>query len=361
MNMALGAGTFTVPNKALPGAYMNFVSAARADASLSERGVAALALPLPGGPEGVIFSLTAEEFFRDAGKIFGCAAYAGELRPLREVFLHAREALLYRVGAAGDPADAEYEDFLQKLESHSFHTLGLPSGRETVKKLFAGFTRRMRENAGVKIQCVLHRYTEADYEGIISVDNRAAGGDGASGAQDGDEAALVCWVTGAQAGAAPGRSLMNTVYDGEIEVDCDYTAAELEALLKEGAFVFHRVGRTVRVLEDVNTLTTLSVDKGCDFQDNQTVRLIDRIATDVAALFNERYLGKTPNDASGRVSLWSDIVAHHRQLELLGAIENFSPEDVTVEQGATKKAVTVRDRVTPTGAMAQLYMTVVIS
>ncbi|MDR0326305.1 MAG: phage tail sheath subtilisin-like domain-containing protein [Oscillospiraceae bacterium] len=350
--MALGSGTFTAQNKTLPGAYINFVSASRADASLSERGIAALPLELPGGPEGTIFAVTAEEFYQDALKIFGYSAYADELLPLREVFRNAREVLLYRVGLTGDPTDAEYEAFLQKLESHSFHTLGLPSDREPVKKMFADFTQRMRESAGLKIQCVLYRYTEADYEGVISLENEATGD---------NEAALVCWVTGAQAGAAPGRSLMNTIYQGELEVNCDHTAAQLEGLLKEGAFVFHRVGRTVRVLEDINTLITLSNDKSRDFQDNQTIRLIDQIATDIAALFNERYLGKTANDASGRVSLWSDIVAHHRQLELLGAIEGFSPEDVKVEQGQTKKAVTVRDCVTPTGAMAQLYMTVVVS
>lgn len=350
--MALGSGTFTVQNKALPGAYMNFVSAARADASLSQRGIAALPLALPGGPEGVIFSVTAEEFYSGAPEMFGCSAYAAELLPLREVFANAREVLLYRVGLDGEPADEEYETFLAKLESHAFHTVGLPCDRPAVKRMFADFTRRMRESAGLKIQCVLYRYTEADHEGVISVENEAAGE---------NEAALICWATGAQAGAAPGKSLMNTVYKGALAIDCDHTSAQLEALLKDGAFVFHRVGKTVRVLDDINTLTTLSSDKGQDFQDNQTIRLIDQIATDIAALFNERYLGKTANDASGRVSLWSDIVAHHRQLELLGAIEEFSPEDVKVEQGQTKKSVTVRDCVTPTGAMAQLYMTVIIS
>jgi hypothetical protein len=344
--MALGAGTFTVPNKILPGTYMNFVSARRADAQLSERGIAALPLTLPGGPEGEIFSVTAESFFRDAEAVFGCAASAESLRPLREVFMHAREALIYRVGLDGEPSEEEYADFLQKLESRSFHTLGLPGGSEAVKKMFAAFTRRMRENAGVKFQCVLYRHTDADYEGVISVENSAD---------------LVPWVTGAQAGAAPGKSLLNAVYDGEETFDCDFTAAQLEALIKSGAFVFHRVGGRARVLEDINTLTDLSVDKGRDFQDNQTIRLIDQIATDIAALFNGRYLGKTANDASGRVALWSDIVAHHRRLEQMGAIEGFAPEDIKVEQGDTKKSVMIRDCVTPTGAMAQLYMTVVIS
>ena len=68
-----------------------------------------------------------------------------------------------------------------------------------------------------------------------------------------------------------------------------------------------------------------------------------------------------PNDASGRVSLWNDIVKHHQQLEDLRAIENFSADDVQVEQGDAKNSVAVQDAVTIVCAMAKLYMTVTVS
>jgi hypothetical protein len=124
--------------------------------------------------------------------------------------------------------------------------------------------------------------------------------------------------------------------------------------------VFHLVYGDVRVLEDVNSLVTTTVDKGDDFKYNQTIRVIDQIANDIAKIFNTKYLGKIPNNASGRVSLWGDIVAHHRQLETIQAIENFDSSLVTVEQGATKRSVVVNDVVQVVNAMAQLYMTVVV-
>ncbi|MDR0293097.1 MAG: phage tail protein, partial [Oscillospiraceae bacterium] len=102
--MALGAGTFTVQNKALPGAYINFVSAARADASLSERGVAAVPLVLPWGPEGTVFTVTADEFYGGAERLFGCGAYSAELLPLRELFRGARAAVVGRVNRGGTAA-----------------------------------------------------------------------------------------------------------------------------------------------------------------------------------------------------------------------------------------------------------------
>ena len=108
-------------------------------------------------------------------------------------------------------------------------------------------------------------------------------------------------------------------------------------------------------------MVTTSDTQGDIFKDNQTIRVIDQIANDIAVLFNTKYLGVVPNDAAGRISLWSDLVAHHRQLEQIRAIENFSESDITVEQGNTKKSVVVTDFVTVVNAMSKLYMIVTVA
>lgn len=69
--MALGGGTFTVQNKELPGAYINFVSAASANAALSDRGIATMPLELDWGAEGEIFEVTNEDFMKSSLEIFG--------------------------------------------------------------------------------------------------------------------------------------------------------------------------------------------------------------------------------------------------------------------------------------------------
>ena len=123
-----------------------------------------------------------------------------------------------------------------------------------------------------------------------------------------------------------------------------------------------RVGSDVRVLEDINSMVTTTDTEGDVFKDNQTVRVIDQIANDIAVLFNTKYLRNVvPNDKAGRVSLWADIVKHHEQLQDIRAIENFSDEHVTVEQGDTKKAVVVNDAITVVNTMVRLYMTVTVS
>ena len=144
-------------------------------------------------------------------------------------------------------------------------------------------------------------------------------------------------------------------------MDTAYTQVQLKTAISEGKFVFHKAGNNVRVLEDINTMVTVSDAQGDIFKDNQTIRVIDQIGNDIAVLFRTKYLGVVPNDAAGRISLWSDIVKHHEQLQEMRAIEDFSDADVTVERGDTKKSVVVTDLVTVVNAMSRLYMTVTVA
>ena len=84
--MALGGGTFLTQNKVLPGSYINFVSAAKATADLSERGTGALGLTLDWGPVGEVFRVTAEEFLTDSTSIFGHSYLDESLKGLRDFF-----------------------------------------------------------------------------------------------------------------------------------------------------------------------------------------------------------------------------------------------------------------------------------
>ena len=247
---------------------------------------------------------------------------------------------------------SEYQAFLNAIESYSFNALGCPVEDAKINELFVTFTKRMRDEVGAKFQTVVYR-KPADYEGVISVENEVT--------DDVNKASVVYWTTGAQAGCAVNKSLTNTAYDGEFKIKVDYTQSQLADALESGKFIFHNVTGEVRVLEDINTFTSVTDEKSIDFSNNQTIRVIDQIAIDVAALFNTKYLGKIPNNASGRISLQSDVVAIHRALEDIQAIENFSADDIVVAQGDTKKSVVLTDKITVINAMSQLYMSCVIS
>jgi Phage tail sheath protein. len=256
-------------------------------------------------------------------------------------------------GTSGAVVDADYQTYCDAIEPYSFNTLGCATTSVLVKTLMINFTKRMRDEVGAKFQTVLFRAESADFEGVISLENGLVGDD--------DSTALVYWVTGASAACPVNASLTNKPYTGEYNVNTRYTNAELEACIKSGKFVLHSVNSDVRVLEDINTFTSFTENKSADFASNQIIRVLDQIGNDIALLFNTKYLGEIPNDQDGRISLWADIVRHHQDLQTIRAIEGFSGDMVTVEQGETKRAVMVRDYVTPTNAMSQLYMVVVVN
>lgn len=272
----------------------------------------------------------------------------------KDAVLEATASMPLTGGENGTVNGTAYQAYLDKIESYTFNTMGVVTEDDATKGLFDAFVKRLREQMGVKFQLVLFDYAKADYYGTISVKNKVLD-------QGWSPASLVYWVTGAAAGCAVNKSNQNKMYDGGFTVDASYTQNQLRDAIKAGEFTFHMVDAKVRVLEDINTMVTTSETQGDIFKDNQTVRVIDQIGNDMAVLFQTKYLGDVLNDNAGRVSLWSDIVDHHRQLEQIRAIENFSDADVAVEQGNTKKTVVVTDAVTVVNAMGKLYMTVTIA
>lgn len=343
----LGGGIFVTQNKVLPGSYINFVNATKATSNIGERGIVAIALNLGVKPKTVI-EITNVEFAKNCKEILGIEYTSDTAKPLRELFCHASKAYIYDLGA-----DGNIDEAIDALEPYDFNILCPYTGDESDITACIAAVKEWRDEMGKKCQVVVYNASAPKHEGVINVVSTVAD-------EGADAYGLVAWVAGAEAGCPVNASCTNMIYDGEYTIVADKTQTQLEACLKAGQFVFHNVYGDIRVLEDINSLTDVTADKGEDFKYNQTIRVIDQIANDIAKLFNTKYLGKIPNNASGRVSLWADIVAHHKQLETIQAIENFDSTLVTVEQGETKKSVVVNDVITVTNAMAQLYMTVVI-
>lgn len=253
-------------------------------------------------------------------------------------------------GADGEaPTGTEHSAFLAAMESHTFHVLCCPVTDDSTKALYVSYTKRLRDEAGVKFQTVMFQKA-ADYEGVISVENET----------EELEHGLVYWTAGAEAACAVNKTNDNRTYDGEYTVKADYTQTQLSEGIKAGKFMFHKVGNEIRVLMDINTLTHYTDEKSEDFSSNQTIRVLDQIGNDIASMFNDRYLGKVPNDDAGRVSLWNDIVTYGNKLAGIRAIEAVTADNITVEKGQNKRSVTVSFPVEPINCMSQLYMTVVV-
>lgn len=431
--MALGGGSYTTPNKVLPGAYVNFVSKARALGGLGNRGVVALGLDLGWGPNEVL-TIEAGEFQKEALHLLGYSYVDDVMKPLREIFKHAKTVKLYRLDSeGGNPATTtlgtltvtanysgsrgnaikiaiqsniddeskydvityidntkvdeqtvgsiaelqpnnfvsfsgtgaieptagtnlaggtdgtttgeSYTTFLDKIESEDFNVITYAGDDALTKGLFTAFVKRLRDAEGYKVQAVVHDYTQADYEGVISVKNNPE---------------LVYWVAGATAGAEINQSLTNRIYNGEYAVQTKYKPSEFEKAIRNGELAFYQDGYVVRVLTDINTFTSFETDKNEEFSSNRVIRVIDQIANDIARIFSDYYLGKVSNDSMGRILFKNELVKYHEQLQNMQAIEDFEADDIEVLQGVGKRDVIVNEAIKPTDSMEKLYMSVEI-
>ena len=433
--MALGGGNFTIQNKVLPGAYMNFVSAQKIKTNIGERGVVALGLELDWGKDNEMIEVTSEQFAKNAIDIFGYNYADEKLKGIRDLFRNAAKAYFYKLNkdgtkATNDLTTAKYsgtrgndlkivieknvddetkfnvktllgnkvmdeqivteateltdnnyvvfkkdatlavnagvaleggtngtvtgqshQDFLNKLESYGFNALGCLSKEKEITALYVAYTKRLRDEQGVKFQTVLYN-TSADYEGVVNLKNKAIE----------DETGLVYWVTGIIGSCAINSSNTNKIYDGEYTVDTNYTQNELKGCIENGEFVLHKVGDETRVLTDINSLTIISDEKGADFKSNQTIRVLDQAAKDIANIFNNRFLGKIPNNDAGRISFWNEIVNIYNEYVMLQAIEQFDSKEITVGLGEdTKKSIVVNSAIQPINAIEKLYMSTIVS
>lgn len=350
----LGGGIYVTQNKTLPGSYINVVSATRATSTLGDRGIVAIAIPLVQSNAGKVIECTAQDYVQNHDTVLGESIPANSDKALREIFKHATKVIIFNNITPTSGTAPTVSAICKALEPYEFNVLACYTKISSDITSYVTQIKTWRDDYGKKCVGVVYNPTTApDYEGIINVVSKVSD----SGA---DEHALVAWVSGAEAGCKINSSCTNMLYDGEYTIICDKTQSELETCIQNGQIAFHLVYGDVRMLEDINSLKTTSADKGEDFKSNQTVRVVDQIANDIAKLYNTRYLGVIPNNDSGRKSLWADIVSHHRKLEAMQAIEDFDTSLLTVEQGETKKSVVVYDVVKAVNAMAQLYMTVVV-
>ncbi|MDO4765155.1 MAG: phage tail sheath family protein [Eubacteriales bacterium] len=263
----------------------------------------------------------------------------------------AAAALIKLSGGSDGTVNGEaHTEFLSKLESRDFNILAYDGTDNSIKELYIAYTKRLRDELGIKFQTVLFKKA-ANYEGVINVTTEAA--EMASG--------LIYFTAGKLAGAEIQRSLTNETYTGEYTVKSEYTMNALKEAIKRGEFVFHKVGEEYRALSDVNSLTEEVPEKSKDFKNNQVIRVLDQIGKDIAAIFNSKYLGKVQNNKDGQISLWSEIVKHANTLQNMGAIRSFQSEDVEVLEGEDKDSVIVNYAILPAVTMNKLYMTVMVN
>ena len=217
------------------------------------------------------------------------------------------------------------------------------------------FIKLLRDTRGKKVQAVVYDYTDADYEGIISVNQ------GFKTAQDTVTVDLFpLYVAGITAGANVNESNTARIVESAVSITNPIAEEDIEDALKEGKFLLsYRQDGAVCVEKDINSLHSFTVDKNYAFSKNRVVRCLDNIGNITALVFNRNYCGKIDNNDVGRNLYKTELISMMDQLQGIGAVQNFQgTSDITVLPGNDGESVVVDMLVQPVDSMEKLYMTV---
>lgn len=250
--------------------------------------------------------------------------------------------------------ETAYPLYFKAIKNEIFNTMGIPTDSDLVKAAAELFIKDLRENEGVKVQCVLYDYNKADYEGII---------ESHQGYEDDievvDPVNFVLWVTGITAGADINQSNTAKVIPGATKIIGELSNTEIIDALQKGRFLItKRRDGAIKVEKDINTLYTFTSKKSYDFSKNRVIRVLDEVGNTVSLTWDKSYCGKLDNEDEGRKVFKADLINYGNILQGVKAITNFlGSDDIECLPGPAVDDVIVNWPIQPVDSMEKLYAT----
>lgn len=275
----------------LPEIFISFETAAVTAIARSARGTVALVLNDD--------TQTGDAVYRSLAEVPQSAYAAENIRLLKLAFLAAPTKVAV-IRAAEDA-----QDTFAALDRLKWDWLAAPTLEND--GVISYIKTQRAKGRGVK--AVVANTTAPDCEGIVNLCvSDLVLEDGAI-----DASAYTARIAGLLAATPLTRSvtyaqLTEVVSCAAID-DPDAAIDAGKLIIVSGADGAYRIGR------GVNSLTTLTPDKGAAFQKIKIVEGIDLIRTDIAATFEKGYVGKVLNDYDSKLLLVTAINAYFRSLE----------------------------------------------
>lgn len=243
--------------------------------------------------------------------------------------------------------------FLNALENYDFNTIAFPYTESALQTAFVSKVKYLREDIGKRVQGVMANYAQANYEGIISVENGVVLSDGTVI----EKTNAVYWVAAASAAAGSTGDLTYQAYPDAVECYPILLHSEIVQGLKAGKFMFTRNDGAIRVEEDINTLTDLSLEKDESYTDNRVVRTFDDFMSSASKVLLPN---KYPNDEDGLDLVKLDLVNLLLAMEKAGSLKNVDIEnDITIDKvQSTGKSLYATAAIQPVRTYKKYYITV---
>jgi len=266
-------------------------------------------------------------------------------------------ALYLQGGTNGTVADGDIDKFLNKAEGERWNTMAIIPFLQNPaieKSNIINFLINQRNEEGRYVQGVGFN-VYSDNETIINVVQTLEFNDRVATESD-----MVMLIAGATANATVTQDLTADIVVGATSIINSFSNTEIEDNLQNGQFLFsYNQNGTIKVENDINTLTTFTQDKNREFSSNGVMRILDEIGTTTRDIWETVYMGKMPNNDIGRGLFKGDLAEYFLMLQDIGAIQNFEiSTDLEVIGGAMLDDVVVNVWIQPVMVAKKLYMTV---
>lgn len=264
-------------------------------------------------------------------------------------------------GTTDTTSEVDTDALINTLETHQFAILTAAGYADDapIHALLANTVKRLREEAGQKVQAVVPDTagSDYDYEGVIVVANGVVLSDGTQ--LSATEAAG--YIAGVESAVPLNQSLTYAVYPSASDVIGRLNNEDTILALNDGKLLFTpRNDGSVVIEQDINSFHNFTQDKRSDLAKNRVIRVLDDIAQNTKDTFETAFIGKITNNGAGRDLFKSNRVEYLNGLVTSGALGAFDAADISVDPGEDLDTVVVNLAVTPADAMEKLYMTVTV-
>ncbi|MDN9632447.1 phage tail sheath subtilisin-like domain-containing protein [Clostridioides difficile] len=184
--------------------------------------------------------------------------------------------------------DGKVEDILEELESVEFNYLCMPEAEEAEKTKIVNWIKKIREEESTEAKAVLANI-KADNEAVINfTENVTVGGEEITAEKYTPRIASLIAST-------PNTQSITYAPLNEVESITKIDKASADAKVQSGELILRRLSGAIRIARGVNSLTTLTQEKGEIFQKIKLVDTKDLISKDIKNIYVEKYLRKCPN------------------------------------------------------------------
>lgn len=264
-------------------------------------------------------------------------------------------------GTTDTTSEVDADALINTLETQQFAILTAAGYADDapIHALLANTVKRLREEAGQKVQVVVPDTagSDYDYEGVIVVANGVVLSDGTQ--LSATEAAG--YIAGVESAVPLNQSLTYAVYPSASDVIGRLNNEDTILALNDGKLLFTpRNDGSVVIEQDINSFHNFTQDKRSDLAKNRVIRVLDDIAQNTKDTFETAFIGKITNNGAGRDLFKSNRVEYLNGLVTSGALGAFDAADISVDPGEDLDTVVVNLAVTPADAMEKLYMTVTV-